>query len=415
MLIQVLWYKRLIPLPGDSMTTPTSIELPVVAARRRTIITIIYYAGFIILGLTAASLGPTLTDLAANTRSTLGQISFLFTARSLGYMLGSVLAGRLYDRLPGHLLMTGGLLVLGLTLGMAPIIPILALLTGVFLLMGIAEGLFDVGGNTLLVWVHGENVSPFMNALHFFFGFGAFITPMIVAWTVQASGGIRLAYWTLALLAVLPALGLLTQPSPLSPHAARESVRSKAQASLLTLLILFFFLYVGAEVSFGGWIFTYAKAQNLAGEVEAAYLTSAFWGAFTAGRLISIPIARRLRPRTMLLIDLVGCLMSAGLMLALPNSHLAVWVGAIGVGLFMASIFPTAILLASRRLDLTGFTTSLFFLGSSFGAMLMPLLIGQLFDRLGPPVTMLVILSAVVLDLFVFIYMTWRFPPSHKE
>ena len=397
------------------MNTPTSVQSSNEGARMRTVITIIYYAGFIVLGLTAASLGPTLTDLAENTRSTLGQISILFTARSLGYLLGSVLAGRLYDRLPGHKVMTVGLLALGLTLGLTPVIPLLAVLTGVLLVMGIAEGLFDVGGNTLLVWVHGDKVSPYMNALHFFFGLGAFVTPMIVAWTVQASGGVRLAYWTLAVLTVLPALVLLAQPSPVSPHSTSSSDNSRTQTGLLGLLMLFFFLYVGAEVSFGGWIFTYAKAQNLAGEVEAAYLTSAFWGAFTTGRLISIPIARRLRPRTMLLIDLVGCILSAGLMLTWTNSRAAVWVGAIGVGLFMASIFPTAILLAGRRMDLTGFTTSLLFLGSSTGAMLMPLLIGQFFERLGPPVTMMIILSAVILDLGVFFYMTWRFPPLHNE
>ena len=99
-------------------------------------------------------------------------------------------------------------------------------------------------------------------------------------------------------------------------------------------------------------------------------------------------------------------------MLVWTDSRMAVWAGAVGVGLFMASIFPTAILLAGRRMQLTGFTTSLFFLGSSTGGMLMPLLIGQLFERLGPPVTMLVILSAVVLDLGVFVYMTLRFPPA---
>ena len=397
------------------MNMSAKLQRPDDTSRSQTIITIIYYAGFVVLGLTAASLGPTLTDLAANTRSTLGQISIVFTARSLGYLLGSVLAGRFYDRLPGHKVMTIGLLILGLTLGLTPIVPLLAVLTGVLLVMGIAEGLFDVGGNTLLVWVHGDKVSPYMNALHFFFGLGAFVTPMIVAWTVQASGGIRMAYWTLALLAVIPALMLLFQASPISPHKASEGDGSQVQVGLLVLLILFFFLYVGAEVSFGGWIFTYAKAQDLAGEVEAAYLTSAFWGAFTVGRLLSIPIARRLRPRTMLLIDLLGCILSAGLMLAWSNSRFAVWVGAFGVGLFMASIFPTALLLAGRRMNLTGFITSLFFLGSSTGAMLMPLLIGQLFERLGPPVTMLVILSAVVLDLVVFFYMTWRYPPLHNE
>ncbi len=52
---------------------------------------------------------------------------------------------------------------------------------------------------------------------------------------------------------------------------------------------LFFFLYVGAEVGFGGWIFTYAVALDLGSETAAAYLTSAFWGALTFGRLLTIP------------------------------------------------------------------------------------------------------------------------------
>jgi len=397
------------------MNPPTRYPATDAAARQRLVITYTYYAGFVVLGLTASSLGPTLSDLAQNTRSTIGQISILFTARSLGYLLGSFLAGRLYDRLPGHRVMAAGLLCLGFTLSLTPVIPLLVVLTGVLLVMGVSEGLFDVGGNTLLVWVHGDKVSPFMNALHFFFGLGALTTPVIVAWTGELSDGVKLAYWILALLTAVPAFLLLFQPSPSSPHQSTGSANSSKHVGLLVFLILFFFLYVGAEVSFGGWIFTYAKAQNLAGGVEAAYLTSAFWGAFTAGRLISIPLARHLRPRTMLLIDLVGSLISVGLMLVWTGSRVAVWAGAVGVGLSMASIFPTTILLAGRRMNLTGFITSLFFLGSSLGGMLVPLLIGQLFERTGPPVTMVVILAALLLDMVVFLFLTWRFPPQHNE
>ena len=54
-----------------------------------------YYATFIGLGLTSASLGPTLPGLAEQTRTNIGEISFLFTARSLGYLLGSLRGGRL--------------------------------------------------------------------------------------------------------------------------------------------------------------------------------------------------------------------------------------------------------------------------------------------------------------------------------
>jgi hypothetical protein len=44
----------------------------------------------------------------------------------------------------------------------------LALLAGAIFALGMAEGALDVGGNTLLVWVHQEKVGPFMNGLHFF-------------------------------------------------------------------------------------------------------------------------------------------------------------------------------------------------------------------------------------------------------
>jgi FHS family Na+ dependent glucose MFS transporter 1 len=320
-----------------------------------------------------------------------------------------------YDRLPGHRVMAAGLVGLALTLALAPVIQLLALLTGMMLALGAAEGLFDVGGNTLLVWVHGEKVGPFMNALHFFFGLGAFISPIIVAQAVLVGGGISVAYWVLAGLVLLPGIALWISPSPAHPQHAAGYTRLPVNVPLVVLLMLFFFLYVGAEVSFGGWIFTYAQAQGLVGKVEAAFLTSGFWGAYTLGRLFSIPIAQRFRPRTVLLVDLLGCVVSVAVMLIWRDSRLAVWAGAIGTGLFMASIFPTGLLLAGRRMTITGFSTSLFFVGSSAGGMVVPFLIGQFFERLGPPVTMGIILASLALDLAVFIWLTVKFSAEKHE
>jgi fucose permease len=43
------------------------------------------------------------------------------------------------------------------------------------------------------------------------------------------------------------------------------------------LFIFFFFVvYVGLEVGFGNWIYTFSTCLHLASETEAAYLTSAF-------------------------------------------------------------------------------------------------------------------------------------------
>jgi len=253
--------------------------------------TIGYCVAFVALGLVMASLGPTLTGLAEHTRTHLSEISVLFTARALGYLIGSFQGGRLYDRVPGHPVMAAGLLVMAATMALVPAISWLWLLAAVLLVLGAAEGTVDVGGNTLLVWVHGHQVGPFMNGLHFFFGLGAFLAPIIVAQAVLVSGDIAWAYWALALLVLPVTAWLLRLPSPagqvnrpsteitaqpalplerLPSGNSRQIGRTARGRPLAALIVSFFFLYAGAEASFGGWIFSYAVAMDLSSEAAAA-------------------------------------------------------------------------------------------------------------------------------------------------
>ncbi len=364
--------------------------------------TIAYFASTMVLGLSAASLGPTLSGLATNTQTNLSEISFLFTARSLGTLLGAIQGGRLYDRSPGNPVLAVVLLVMAILLALIPTIPLLWLLIVILLLLGFAEGMADVGGNAMLVWVHGKHVGPFLNGLHFFFGVGAFLSPIIVAQALLLSGDIRWAYWMLALLIIPVVFWLLRQPSP-NPQTEEKDGEGKEVNSLLVLLVsLFLFLYVGAEVSFGGWIFTYATRMKLSAAAAAAYLTSAFWGGLTLGRLGSIPIAIRIRPRTILLVDLLGCLLSLGIILMWRDSLVAVWIGTIGIGLSMASIFPTALSLAERRMILTGKVTGWFFVGAAAGAMILPWLVGQLFEPVGPQILLYLLILDLLIAVLVF-------------
>jgi len=382
--------------------------------------TIVYYAAFAVLGMGAASMGPTLSGFALHTRTHLSEISFLFTARSLGYLLGSLVGGRLYDRLPGHRLIAVALVMMAAMMALAPLTSLLWLLAAILLILGMGEGTLDVGGNTLLVWLYRDKVGPFMNGLHFFFGVGAFLSPIIIAQTVLMSGDIIWAYWMLALLALPAAVWVLRMSSPtataqsasqdgvvepldlLSTASASRAARLAHERLLAILIALFFFLIVGAEVSFGGWIFSYAVALNLASQTSAAYLTSAFWGSFTVGRLLGIPIATRFRPRTILLGDLVGCLAGLGIILLWPTSLLAIWLGTFMFGFSMASIFPTTISLAERRMPITGRITGWFLMGGSVGSMSLPWLIGQLFESVGPQVTMFALMVDMIVAMGVF-------------
>ncbi len=138
-------------------------------------------------------------------------------------------------------------------------------------------------------------------------------------------------------------------------------------------------------------------------------LTSAFWGAFTVGRLISIPLASRVKPGVVLMIDLIGCLLSLGLMMLLRGSLAALWVGTLGLGIFMAAFFPTTVTLAGQRMRITGQVSGWFFVGAGAGGMILPWLIGQLIEPMGAMVVMGFILVDLLFALgvlVVFLYTT---------
>jgi MFS transporter, FHS family, Na+ dependent glucose transporter 1 len=365
-------------------------------------ITSAYYLGFISLGMAAASLGPTLPGLADQVGAQISQMGFLFTARSIGFLLGALLAGRLYDRLPGHRLLTLALFGVALAMALAPFTSSFWLITAVFFLMGISESGIDVGSNTLIVWLHGKTVGPYMNGLHFFFGVGSFLAPIIVAQVIQLPGGIQWAYWILALLMIPSVIYVSRMPSPTMPETAQEAVAGMVNWPVVGLIAIFFFLYSGAEIAYGGWIYTYAFATGAGTVTTAAYLTSVFWASLTIGRLLGIPIAARLRARVILFIDLAGCFVSMGLILLASESTTAVWLGTIGLGLSMASIFPTTLTLAERNTNVSGAVTSYFFAGASLGGMTIPWLVGRQFAQSGPQAILLIIFGCLVLASFVY-------------
>jgi len=109
-------------------------------------------------------------------------------------------------------------------------------------------------------------------------------------------------------------------------------------------------VYVGAEVGAGGLLTTYVLQREIA-DIETAYvLPSAFWGAVALWRLLAIPISLFLTPGKMQMINSVGSIIGALILVIWSDSLVAMWVGAIIFGSAMASCFPTAIVRLSNPL-----------------------------------------------------------------
>ena len=227
-------------------------------------------------------------------------------------------------------------------LTLTPLASSIWVLTGILLVLNICTGSMDVGGNTLLVWVHRDKVGPFMNGLHFFFGVGAFLAPVIVAQVVKRTNEINLAFWIMALMALPVAVWFFFLRSPQS-IVRRPSGEHKGPVNvfLVVLVALFLFIYVGAEVGFGNWVFTYTTSLNLADEADCRLPDLCFLGSVDAGTPADHPDGDALQPpREILDRDLAGCLVSILVIVSFPKLADCLVDRHPGIGFFHGASLP---------------------------------------------------------------------------
>ena len=356
-----------------------------------------YFAAFFVLGATIASLGPTLPYLAENTGATLASLGLLFTLRSGGYLLGSLLGGRLYDHLPGHRLLGIAIFIGGLSLGLVPQISSFAVIIALMLLIGLSEATLDVGSNTQLVWVHGARSGPYLNGMFLFAGIGGMLSPLLLS-SLGGTAGYRI----LMLVSLPVALWAFFTPSP--PRQTHEEQRAGGALSpfLFAVFCLLTFVFVGGEVGFSGWIYSYAYALGLGTEQTAGMLTSFYWLGITLGRVSAIFITARFKPSRIVLVNLTGLVVSLGLILLNPASQTFLWIGSLGFGFFLAPVFPTTFAYLERKTPITGTAAGILWASGSFGAMVYPWVMGLQMADIGPVSIMMTLAVSFGAALILF-------------
>ena len=408
----------------------------------RVVITASYFACFCSIGVSLAALGPILLQLSTALDAEVDSLGFLFVARSAGYLCGSIAAGWLFDRVRHtHALLLGGMLLSSAGCALLPRCTSVGAAAAAVSTQGVCMGLLDTGGNCLLIWLHGpRRVEPFMQAMHGFFGLGAFASPLLIEWSIAATGGYRAALDGLSLALALAAAPLLCYRGPAKPAEEGEEAGQVAAARAQRIAAeerrgrrrfvgccaLTLGVYVGTEVAFGGFVFAWAHTQLGLSASRARLLNSAFWGALALGRLLAIGLATRFSPVAMLLADFAGCLLAAALLCVAPRCEEGiggdggdggdgdacaaglplVWLATGLFGLAMASIFPTMLTYAERVMPVTGRVASLFVVGAALGEMLVPLLVATLF-KLDPSWFVLANITTSAAQLAAF-FAAWR-------
>lgn len=342
--------------------------------------TALYYSGFVVLGLLDGGIGPSLSTFAGSAGVTLAEIAACVAAAALGRLSGSVIAGRLYGRVNGHLALAVGFALTAAASGAITFLPgLLALVAGSYLL-GLFSSTVDVGSNTMIQWTHGDRVGPYMNGLHLAFGGGGALAPVVIATSLAATGQVRFAWLGIAALnvAMMVAALLIRPPSPPPVHSAAGLSRVKALP--LALIGGAFFAYAGCEITMVTWAADYGVAIGLERTGAATVFATTYWLSFMVGRLLAIPATHRFPLRS---VTGAAFVLSAAAGLAFVLSGGAspwLWLAVCGVGVGIAPIFPNAVAFAGARLGATAGITGYVFVLASLGALLWPWVAGQLFE-----------------------------------
>ncbi|XP_014898332.1 sodium-dependent glucose transporter 1 [Poecilia latipinna] len=414
----------------------------------RWMVTLALCGSFLGLGMGISVLGPTFEDLAANVHKNISNISYIFVGRAAGYIGGSLVGGILFELTNPHVLLGVSMLLTAFGMFAIPFCKQALFLTGIMSVVGISMGVLDTGGNVLILNTWGEQSGPHMQALHFSFAAGAFASPIIakllfghdgngstpakptnppnVTLTTVSNTMIRYIHaksstlksmWAYIVIGsfllfisllffVLYSRGGASRDKPQA--AAGKPKMAKHHLALVILLFFFFFAYVGAEVAYGSFIFTFAKDYAHMPEAHAAGLNSLFWGTFAATRGMAIFFAACLYPGTMILLCLLGTMLSSLLLCFFTNHNAVLWVGTSLYGASMATTFPSGISWLEQYTTVTGHTAAAFVVGAATGEMVLPALVGFLLG-IFPKQPLLMYLS-----LITAVFTSILFPVMYK-
>eukprot|EP01038_Epipyxis_sp_PR26KG_P017073 gene17073-23487_t len=395
------------------------------------IISISLFASFIIYGACYTSIGAAIPPLAVAFHHTPSELGIVFTARGIGFFIGTIFTS-LYINIPQSSWKLQLAVCMSTSVaGVGGYIAIssssyhwLIILIG---LQAVSFAFLEITSNYLLPVIWGTRAQPWLQTCHFSFGLGAIVGPYLVG-----KIGYHITYLLVAFFSFLPLLGFVLNllykhnisnnqieyelvnqsedhqnndnnkllhnndiiDSEYQPNddADNESNNDNSNTSnnnndtqvvipfhFTVILFLFYFIYVGIETGYGGWIPSYSLYVNVTTSHErAAYLTAIFWGFITLGRFTSIFASLSYSTSFLMRLQLAISLIGSILLMGIANStyNYSILVSAI-YGIGMSSIYPLGLTLITDygyKMDATA-TSGLSF-GATLGEASLPIIIG---------------------------------------
>ena len=171
------------------------------------------------------------------------------------------------------------------------------------------------------------------------------------------------------------------------------------------LIVLFYHTYVYIEVTPYEYLATFAIKFLHWPVNDVPLLMSVFFGTNFLGRFLGIPLSFVLRPRTMIIINLIVTTIAYVMLLLVKGLPGILWVSAALAGIGMATTFATTLLWISESIPVTGRVSAIVTASGAFSCIIQPQIVGRLFEvpEVGGPMSMVyVLVTAAFVHIALF-------------
>ncbi|PYI18833.1 MFS general substrate transporter [Aspergillus violaceofuscus CBS 115571] len=368
-------------------------------------------------GFNDAALGVLIPYIQLTYHVGLLQVSMIYLVNFIGWQLASFTNIHICSHIG-----TGGTLVVGATIQCigyalmfwAPPFPLFA---AAFFFTGCGVALQDAQMNTYTITV--QDAHRWLGILHAVYGVGTILAPLI-ANTIAA----RTPYWqhyylatmvvgavNLSFLAWTFRQGLFKPNNSSAKGSAARDLRATLTNRTVWILNGFFFLYVGAEVTAGGWLVQFLVSVRHGDPEKVGYIASAFWGGFTVGRVALADITHKFGERRMVFAYMTLAIALQLVFWLVPS----ITVNAITVcllGFFIGPCYPVGLYILTKvipqdlHVGAMGFTASF----GQAGSAAFPFMTGAIASRVGVQV-----LQPIMVGLLVGVIAFWSFVPRQNS
>ncbi|KAF8172836.1 major facilitator superfamily domain-containing protein [Mycena galopus ATCC 62051] len=292
-----------------------------------------------------------------------------------------------------------------------------------FALSGVGIAIQNAQANTYVASL-GRNSEIYMGMLHASYGAGALTSPVVATqfaqiphWSFHYLVSLGLAILNVTILTLTLRFRSLDECLALigeavGEHSTSDRSNFRQILSLKTVHILAFFIlvYVGVEVTIGGWITTYIIDVR-GGGPSAGYISSGFFGGIMVGRLALLWLNKKIGEQRVLYLYMA---LAIGL-------ELVVWFvpsligGAVAVsfiGVFLGPMYPIVMNHAGRvvpRWLLSGSVGWIAGFGQA-GSAILPFVTGAIASKTG-----IRALQPMLISMMAFFPILWACVPNSRR